>query len=292
VLLISSFSLQKTNADIAPTPYIVVFVKGVEVDYYYLDLLVDISEDDPGTTYYPNPLDDLNNEQILEVEALRDYEDPDGYQLALLDGTSTMMAGSLIGEEQSNGFYLHFFAYGIPERYKIIILTCDGDILVSEIVNRTLFQSQTTYDLTDFSIQEGEVNWIPDESNDYILTDVVPTEEVPLKETISAFILRVVITVIVELGLAYFIFKFRTRKLIEIIIGVNIITQLILNIVMFTSWDKFEILQLFIGIEVFVFLFEYISYYLLFKEESKLKILLYVFVANLATLGLGLIIGI
>ncbi len=122
----------------------------------------------------------------------------------------------------------------------------------------------------------------------YINVDVV--EEVPFKDTLSCFFLRMIITVIAELGIAYFLFNFKAKKSLVIIVGVNIVTQLLLNSIMFTKWDELEIVLLFIILEMFVFLIEYVSYYFLFNEVTKKSILKYVLVANLVTLSLGLIV--
>ena len=288
---VSSFSLQEVSADMGPKPLLNLYVKGLDVDYYYLDLLIDRSNDTAYITYYLGITNYLTDEQSLEVEALFNYEDPDDYYLGLLEGTRTPMWGSVIGELQVDGSYFHRFSYvGVPEDFKIIILTSDGNILVSELIHRDLFQSQMVYDLSDFSILENEIEKGRNEDVDYSLVSITVVEEIPFRDTLSCFFLRMIITVIAELGIAYFLFKFKAKKSLIIIVIVNVITQLFLNTIMFSHWNELELFLLFIILEMIVFLIEYISYYLLFDEGSKKSILKYVLVANLVTLSLGLVV--
>jgi len=301
---VSSFSLQEVDADMGPKPMINLYVKGLDVEYYYLDLLIDRSEDRPYITYHISRTNVLSDSQSLEVQALLDYQDIDDYYLGLLEGTWVPMYGHLLGTLQDDGSYLHKFSYmGVPEDFKIIILTSDGDILVSEIIHRELFQSEMIYDLSDFSLLEQELN--RDSSNyiyepytydfsinpdmfNHTITPVV--EIVPYADTTSALLLRMIITIFTEIVIAYFIFKFRTRRSLGIIVIFNIVTQLLLNIILFTSWNSFNTIMLFILLEVFVLLVEFIGYYLLFKEGNKYSILKYTLTANIATLSLGLIV--
>ena len=304
MLSVSSISLQEVDADMGPKPMINLYVEGLDVEYYYLDLLVDRSEDSPYISYHISSSNVLSDSQLLEVEALLDYQDIDDYYLALLEGTWVPMHGHLLGTLQTDGSYLHKFSYlGVPEDFKIIILTSEGDILVSGIIHRDLFQSEMIYDLSDFSLLEQELNRdssnynyepytydftdFPDTYN-FTLTPVV--EVVPYADSISAFFLRMVLTITAEVVIAYYIFKFRTRRSLGIIVIFNIVTQLLLNIIIFTSWNSFDTVMLFLVLELFVLLIEFIGYYLLFKEGNKYSILKYTLTANLATLSLGLIV--
>ncbi len=288
----SSFSIQEVNADMGPKPKLNLYVKGLDVDYYYLDLLIDRSEDEGFISYHTSYDQYLTDEQMIEVEEFREYQDPDNYYFALLDGTWVPMHGSLQGVLQSDGSYLHRFDYlGVPVKFKIVILTSDGDILVSDIVYRELFQSEIIYDLSDFSILEQEIEREAEGSYyDLRLINITVVEDVPFRDIISHFFLRLIITVIAEVAIAYFIFKFKALKSLGIIIAANIVTQLLLNIIMFTSWNSFNTIILFLILEIFVFLLEFISYYLFFDEGNKQRIIKYVLVANLVTLCLGLII--
>ena len=293
VISVSSFSLQEVSADMGPKPLLNLYVKGLDVDYYYLDLLVDRSKDADYITYYLGIQNILTDDQRLEVEALINYEDPDDYYLALLEGTKFPMWGSVNGVLQNDGSHLHKFSYvGVPEDFKIIILTSNGDILVSDLVHRDYFQAEMIYDLSDFTILEQDIE--SDTEAFYPITriGIVNVEEIPFRDTLSCFYMRMFITVIAELGVAYFIFKFKAKKSLIVIIVVNIITQLLLNAVMFAQWEGFNSLMLFIFLELLVVLLEFVAYYFLFKEGSKKDILKYALTANLVTLSLGLIIAI
>ncbi len=112
---VSSFSLQEVSADMGPKPLLNLYVEGLDVDYYYLDLLIDRSEDEPYISYHTSYRINLTDEQSLEVEALFNYDADEDYHLGLLEGTWVPMHGDVIGVLQDDGSYLHVFSYmGVP----------------------------------------------------------------------------------------------------------------------------------------------------------------------------------
>lgn len=73
------------------------------------------------------------------------------------------------------------------------------------------------------------------------------------------------------------------------IVIVNLITQIILTTDMALS--GFNYLITLIALEAFVYITEFISYSFLYKQISKVRILIYTVVANTVSLGLGLLLN-
>ena len=110
------------------------------------------------------------------------------------------------------------------------------------------------------------------------------------------FLLRVAITLLIELLLAFFIFKFRAKAFLIIIIT-NIVTQVTLNVLLnFTNYNSGRLMLLinYILLELLVLIIEMITYLLLIrkydKSYSKARIILYAILANISSFILGYII--
>lgn len=70
-------------------------------------------------------------------------------------GTQTPMNGSITGEKQTDGSYIHKFTYvGVPSVFKIAILKSDGTLIISDTAKRTQFQSVMEYTLGTSGISE------------------------------------------------------------------------------------------------------------------------------------------
>lgn len=97
--------------------------------------------------------------------------------------------------------------------------------------------------------------------------------------------MRITFSIIAETLIAI---PFRLKPYYRIIIT-NLVTQIILTLAFALS--GFNYLIILIIIEVLVYIAEFIVYTILFKEVSKLKLLVYTIVANTVTLGFGLLLN-
>jgi len=108
-----------------------------------------------------------------------------------------------------------------------------------------------------------------------------------LKEVIS-FLIRVILTVVIEIGLAI-IFGFKKKSQILTIFIVNVITQVFLNSMLniVTYYEgQFVAMGFFIIGELIVLTAESIFYAFYFKTQ-RLKAVLYGVLANLISFGSG-----
>ena len=98
-------------------------------------------------------------------------------------------------------------------------------------------------------------------------------------------------TIAIELGIAL-LFGLRSRRVFRFIVIVNIITQVALNI--FLSVLNYHMgfmmfVVFYVLFEIIVFIIEAIVYVAFLKNEvSKLKLIIYAFVANLVSIILGM----
>lgn len=271
ITIVLFINIVSVSADIGPKPSIEIIVKGID-EVYYLDLLSD--ERGFGDDFYLS----LSDETQAAVTLLREYEDEDGYTLHMLNDHTPVPIGNIQGEKQSDGTYSNYFSYRVPHTFKIIILRENKDIIVTEIISTELFNSKITIDLSDST----SYTVIDSENNVYRFNETIK-EDIPFQKTVIGFIIRLVLTILIECLVAYYIFKFRGMKTLKIIFLVNLFTQLALNIVLFRSPHILYVLILFVFIEPIIFVVEGIMYSIFIKERSKKLLWLYALVANLVT---------
>jgi hypothetical protein len=93
--------------------------------------------------------DNLGSEQSqldpVKLDLLDKYSQ-DGWYAALVHGTSMPLWGNLMGVP-SGKVRIHAFKYfGVPDTFKIIIVTPDNRLIVSDIIQRQSFQMRLVYD--------------------------------------------------------------------------------------------------------------------------------------------------
>jgi hypothetical protein len=267
-----SFFTIDIKADMGPKPTIDIEIKGVDQDYYF-DVLIyesatieSLSDEDLADSVERNYYQDDFPSHILNG-----YQDDDGFVSRTLynggaPGSSTKL------DDLEDTYRVGYFV--APEILKVVIILEDDTMLVSEIVERRLFQSYMTYDLTgvDLSYSQQDVG--------------VVTEAIPYQHVSITLLIRVVITVGVEL-LILFAYGYRQKHSYQIVGTLNLITQTLLTIFMaigFYAWGSFfGLISVLILGEILVFITEIIVYRFMLKEKGKAKAIVYGFVANLIT---------
>ena len=142
-------------ADTGPKAQLKVLVKNAPEEPYYLDLLE--KGDYQGHTYGSGDGDDTysgldwsySEEEIAALDselldALRAAV-PEGWHACTAQGTNgAPMWGDLIGSD-AGGVRLHSFRYhGVPDTYRIILVTKSGESWVSVVLHRPNLQSSAT----------------------------------------------------------------------------------------------------------------------------------------------------
>ncbi len=281
LLLMITFSLLSINihADFGPKATADVTVIGIEEEFYF-DVLI----------YYDFDVEPISGDQLdvamnqyyqddYPLDILNGYQDQDGYASRTLIYDGGAPAQLTWTNASPDVFHIGYFH--APEQFKIAIVTKDDVLITSNIIERRLFNSTMTYDLSDVDLSY-------DQEGVGILKENIPYGHMGI-----SLVLRVLITVAIELIILSFVFKYKNKESFVLVLSTNIITQALLTIGMmagFYFWGSiFGLIGMLVLGEAFVFATEMIIYGIFLREYSRKKAVLYGFVANLVTFILTII---
>ena len=270
-------------ADTGPKAQLKVLVKNAPEEPYYLDLLE--KGDYQGHTYGSGDGDDTysgldwsySEEEIAALDselldALRAAV-PEGWHACTAQGTNgAPMWGDLIGSD-AGGVRLHSFRYhGVPDTYRIILVTKSGESWVSGVLHRATLQSSAT------------VDWA--------------AKTVSVSPAVVAYALQflcmLIPTLLIE-GVLLYVFGYRSKKSWKRFLLVNLITQggfaVYLAVTVLNHGVSGWSLLFYIPIELVITLAEVLLDRWLLTEKGKGRAMGYAIVANIhsATVGLLLI---
>ncbi|MDD3712755.1 MAG: hypothetical protein PHZ28_04620 [Candidatus Izemoplasmatales bacterium] len=284
-LLVLSFGfISSFNADMGPKPTATIKVIGIEEPYYF-DILFYVAN---------HEIDVLTETEVAEQieyyyyadeypDILNGYKDNDNYASYTL--YRDIPHG--VSNPSPNTFFLGY-AYP-PQEFKIALVMESGEVLISDIIKRDLFTAEFVYDLTDYDISSEQPVLI-DGVNVYQTGSDYVREIIPWKNIVLQFVLTVFFTLLIEVGLLA-LMMYKLKNSYKLVLIVNVITQSILHISLILG-TLFASLFGFIGVfvigELIVFILEIILYAKFLKEQSKLRAILYAFLANIASLVIGL----
>lgn len=250
------------QADMGPKPKLKIIVKNAPKEEYYLDLLVDYSAD--------------NNYIWLEEEAydseklqiLRGYRDGD-WRAAKVTGTSAPLVGQLIGKSDGKNM-IHGFSYlGVPNKFRIIVVTSDNKIITSDVIENTAFNATVYYDC--------ETNKVTKRS--LILNYIMP------------FLFTCITTLIIE-GIILLLFGFNFKENFKAFLIINIVTQLFLYCVLLFAAHRNGIsgvLLAYIPAELCIFVTETILFLKYFTLQKRKRIIAYTLTANTISFFSGVV---
>ena len=200
-------------ADSGPKAQLTVKVVNAPSEPYYLDLLE--KGDYQGHTYGSGDGDDTysgldwsySEEEIAALDdelldALRAAV-PEGWHACTAQGTNGVpMWGDLIGSD-AGGVRLHSFRYhGVPDTYRIILVTNSGESWVSDTLHRATLQSSATVDWAKRTASA------PSAATAYLLQ----------------FFCTLLPTLLIE-GVLLLAFGYRSRRSLLVFLLVNLVTQ-------------------------------------------------------------------
>lgn len=247
-------------ADMGPKEIETIIVQSPPDEPYYVDLLTQ----SPGD--YENIDSAGYNEEMLAL--LHSFED-EGWYPALAGGTGVPLFGKLTGEEQADGSMRHRFSYfGVPNPFRVILVTGSGEIRVSEPITRKVLQSTTTYDYAADS-WEIPAAWIL---------------------YIRQFLATCIPTLLLEI-LLLFVFRFPFKQNILPVLIMNLVTQVFLTATMgrqiIVNGPTMYFLML-IPLEIVIFAVEMTACVFLLKGCSRKRRAAYAFTANLSSMLAGI----
>ena len=265
VILLCAFSVS-AFADTGPKPSVNVEITGIEGEYY-VTLLSKERSTGPASAW-DGTEENKNYARLDPViwEKFTYYEDIDGFYF-------------LQQAEKCAGNDTYKWGYYPPKTFKVLVYIPASDtFIVSEICERYAFDSYFRFDIT----ADG----------------AVITESYDYAPEIFSLAARAVITVALEILLAL-AFGYRARGELLLISGVNIITQLALNITLnavnFHS-GEYAFIAWYIMLEFAVFAAEAVLYFAFlprFAEKAKKRSLgvIYALAANTFSFAAGMLIA-
>ena len=263
-----------TFADSGPKPQLTVRVKDAPQEPYYLDLLAEgnwdasegnsrlkqstvITNSDGSETTVPL------NEDLL---ALLLDNIPAGWHACTAQGsTGAPMWGDLAPDEGG----LHTFGYhGVPETYRVLMVTKSGETFLSEVQTRRVLQSSVTVDWAAKGLSAAPV-WVG-----YVLE----------------LLATLVPTLLLE-GALLALLGLWNRRNLTVFLAANAATQLALFLLLGTTALKegvgFGYFLRFLPLELVILLAETFAYRRFFTGTSKRRAAVYGISANLCSAVLG-----
>ena len=255
-LLLSAimFSLLSLTAfaDMGSKPRVQITVENQPQEKYYLDLL-----------YYAGDRQLHANTVWIDdgiYTTLYNYND-NGWIPALAQGTSIPMWGEF--EPDENG--VHILSYfGVPDEFKIIIVTESGEIKISDTISRKTMEISLTLDYTDMSYTAQPV-W---------------------RAILAQFAVTCCMTLLVEF-VVLMLFYAKEKANIKPFFVMNIITQLFLTVAVsrtFMMGGTFSVYMIFPLAELIIFIFEIWYSRKFFVGDDYLKKLGFAITANAVSL--------
>lgn len=249
-------------ADIGPKPSIRLIVLNPPEGEYYLDLLIDYEKKHP---YINIDEDEGLDENMIKI--LEEYNE-EGWRPALVTGTKVPLFGKLTGQREGDNMVHNFSYLGTPDRFKVIIVEKSGNVVISkDIIERRAFESTVYFDYATKRLWE---------------TSAIPAY-------IKQFTMTFTATLIVE-GLILILFSFSLKRNWKPFIVVNLITQILLTLIVFSTMyfaGSMAAFLIYIPFEIVILVIESKLYRKYLHEHSPRRRISYAIVANILSFIMG-----
>ncbi len=262
LLLMTVLFTSVVSADFGPKDRLDIYLTNPPDEPYYLDLLYDAG----GVEVYGN----LTEEEIagLNPDMLTALlENGTGWTAAMAEGTRIPLFGKLTGERTERGMHHRFSYYGLPETYRIMIVTQSGETHVSDPFIRRAMQSSITYDCASGT---GEIP--------------------PLwRQYLSQFACTCLATLLIE-GALLLLFRFSLKENSLPFLLVNVGTQIFLTAVVGSALIFHGTVTAYLhyaGAEIAILLAETVAFAFLLKGKSRARRIGYAITANAVSCALG-----
>jgi len=276
---------QVVHADFGPKPSIQITIKGVNGPYSF-DLLSE-------------QIDAEDISAIEEQDRVNDYYYKDDYPDALIgfidrDGFASYQRYNGIGSVRQESAHVYNVNYYGPSTYKLVIVTDDQQIIISDQVVNIVFDTVITWDLSDVDLTESSYGLGALSGNMGVGTPGNYVGEGKIVwMTLWRTILRVIVTIALELLVFYYLFKYKKKDTLKKMVIINALSQTILStflVLGYLAGNIFGFLAALLIGEAVVFIAEAIIFMFWFKEGSKAKAFFFAIVANSFSLVISLFI--
>ena len=273
ILLLLAMMLLTVSAlaDSGPKAQLTVKVVNAPSELYYLDLLAEGEYEHEGDSDFSSLSDEERAALDADMLAALRAAVPDGWHACLAQGVNgPPIWGDLVGEDAGNGTQLHTFGYvGVPDTYRILIVTKSGESWVSDTLHRATLQSSVT---VDWAAKTADA---PSAAMAYALQ----------------FLCTLLPTLLIE-GLLLFAFGYRSKRSWRVFLLVNLVTQgafaVYLAVIVLNHGVSGWSLLFYIPIEIIITAVELLAYRWLLTEKSRGRAMGYAVVANVCSAVVGL----
>lgn len=268
------------SADTGPKPSVRVQFENMTDTLCYGTLLSKSPSTGPYSVWNGNEENIYNYSLDIEIwRAFVSYVDDNGYYF--------LQTAWKVSETKEIAW-----TYYPPQNFKILLYYPQTNkFVVSDIYEKYAFDTYYTVNMKGLDF--GAVDYNEDLSTDERL-HAYPSYNFGLE--ITLLILRIIVTILIEIIIA-FLFGFRKKEQVLLIVIVNSVTQVILNLLLnFASrylGGALAVSLYYVIAEIVVFLIESFVYCKFINKwtalpKSKGIIILYCLVANLVSFGIGL----
>ena len=244
-------------ADTGPKPSLTVRLLNAPGEPYYLDLL---APGEGGNALSGQDRTALDRDMLAALLG----SVPEGWHACIAQGGNVPIFGQLTSD---NG--VHYFSYlGVPDTYRILVVTSSGEIWCSNTLERKVLQGSVTVDWETKQTLQPKV-WVG-----YVLQ----------------FLSTLLPTLIIEFALLL-LFRFDLRQNLVTFLWVNLLTQGLLAL--FTSVQALNsgvgswFIFWFVPLELVIALAEAALYMRLLRGHTPLRAFVYGMTANAASALIG-----
>lgn len=270
VIILLSISLNvflfsiNVYADNGPKPSINIIAENMPEEICYMDLLINYSDVDN----FDN-LDDISKYNRDMFNTLKEYKDED-WRPAIATGTRVPLHGDIICDVDNGISHLQYSYVGVPDYFKIIVVTESNQIVVSNAIERKAFQSTVYFDFEKGTAYEKSL----------------------IVSYLLQFIMTFIPTILIE-GLLLLAFGFSIRRNYKPFIFINGLTQVLLTVVvlvsMLTDGTLIGLIRYFL-FELVIIAIEIVLFSKFLLGHNKMRKTVYALVANVVSFMVGIII--
>ena len=261
VFFVVNLYVTEVRADMGAKPSVTIHVENAPQDFYLALLYLD--EKYGADKQSELKLDTVDEESVKAY--LEDFE-YDHWKF------SKSPVGINIYEQQTDGEY--YFGYSIPDRFRVILISKDGTVYLSEDLDPKEFNADVTYDVSAGTLTEH----IEDRTLRHVLY------------VVACFILTLGFELLV---LLIFRYPFTKRNIISFLV-INLITNVPFNTLLINTRPSIPTILLWILAEIVIMLTESIFYLIVLRDADgkpcRGKSFAYGVVANLVSAVMGLVV--
>lgn len=222
------------SADIGPKPTAWIKLENAP-ETYYIDLLVNY--DGQCRNIYEEEETTLDPVMFGVLKNFHLSDDTGDWYCALSHGTHIPLFGSVVPGNDDESRFSYF---GLPNEFRIIIVTPDGKTRVSPVVKMSLYQQHFTVDYGTMNTDSPDNVTIGEKDNDITVKEkddgktiegeltITSDEPSVVRSYVLQFLITCSLTLVIEM-LWLFIFRMNFKKHWYKLVTVNVVTQLALT---------------------------------------------------------------